>query len=1114
MKRLASVAVLLAVSALTGVAGAQSDVAPSVWVIAPADGTATNGVALEAVVGFRALGNVTQIVLEANGSEVARRANPPQRKEGEERFTVDLSRRAEGPLVLRAFAWQGAEPAGLRGESAPVTLTLDRTPPRLELVRPAEGSFFTRPGVQIEGSASDERSGLAGVTCNGQPATLSGSGFACALTLAEGPNQILVRAADRAGNTGERTLTLDYFPGGLAGAPAAPALGAVRDVASDAAYVRAGELSGSLVRTQVDLAFRTDATVAEVNLLLRRIGGRIVSQREGVLIAVVRIPDPGSVEALNRLLAELASDPVVRIASRALLPDPAELPAIINATDNADLALVRHQLAVRAHAAWNARAALTAATVPTLVVGDGFGAGPPGDFFDVTESAADFFSGAPERHGYHVLGIATGTFAEVGGNAAADKVTGIFPGTIPLSATDLQLGLAGATLDDRMLEQIENAPGNAVLNTSLQFSCETPAEAAANCTAATANDNGLLWVERVRGTDAAYSLEGKFLNATAAGNIGPGVGALGAALSSERAAAAVRPLFDASEAVVPNLTNTLVVENFTATSTQPFGPGCLSSSSEAGGTIGAIGDSVYSFAGPSTTATLSGTSMATPQVAGLAAYVWALRPGLSPAELLALLRRTAKATPGCGNGLVIDAYAALLAADEGNPARPARRAVLDAADAAGQPGRNGAFDDFDLALHTEELEDRGGAIDYSRYDLNGDGATGQPPGPALPAGSARFDLDLDGTYGLATQTVEGLPVRFDETAPSDLKVLCHSAYSPLYSGDAQARTALLGLDRCLRLDLETQFPTTVDAGQDNLLTVRLTDLDLPDPANAADNLPQQGVRIELNPSGGTVDQFSGLTNADGVFQTNARLFTGQSELAIEIVARAGDGGPELARKTVTAGAAEPVGPIGVTVTPTSATTGPGETVQFTATVEGSSNGVTWSSSAGSITDTGLFSPPAVDVPLSVTVTARSRDDLTKSASASIEVIAESAWIGRWVGTVTSLVFGEMRTESTIVVIRKINPLLRVSNLELGTRSGRFIMFPGLALLPDGVTRLPDSTTSATSKINGLPSALANCFASDVCRVDGTRRGDALSLTLVPLVPGPRREEYSLVRAVG
>ena len=96
MKRLASAAVLLVLSALTGVAGAETDVAPSVWVVAPANGTATNGAALEAVVGFRALGNVTQIGLEANGSEVARRANPPQRKTGEERFTVDLSGLAEG----------------------------------------------------------------------------------------------------------------------------------------------------------------------------------------------------------------------------------------------------------------------------------------------------------------------------------------------------------------------------------------------------------------------------------------------------------------------------------------------------------------------------------------------------------------------------------------------------------------------------------------------------------------------------------------------------------------------------------------------------------------------------------------------------------------------------------------------------------------------------------------------------------------------------------------------------------------------------------------------------------------------------------------------------------
>ncbi len=335
-----------------------------------------------------------------------------------------------------------------------------------------------------------------------------------------------------------------------------------------------------------------------------------------------------------------------------------------------------------------------------------------------------------------------------------------------------------------------------------------------------------------------------------------------------------------------------------ASSDEPHEPHCISPSSEQGGTIAAIGTDVFSFTGPTNTGVKSGTSMATPQVAGLAAYVWALRPNLSPAEAVLLLRRTAQVYPGCGNGLVIDAYAAVLATDEGDPTQPARSAVLDVADGGGNEGRNGAFDERDLDLFLTHIDAPGlSPLDYGRYDLNGDGFTGFS---GMPGGSSRIDLDLDGEYGLASADVEGLPVRFDEEVPSDLKALCYIAYSPLYTGDAAARRDRLGLTRCVDLDLEALFPATVEPEVRNLLSVRVSDLDLADAMGEA--LGQAGMRIELNPSGGAVDQFSGTTNADGVFQTNARLFADQPELTIEVIARVGENGTELGRTTIRAAA--------------------------------------------------------------------------------------------------------------------------------------------------------------------------------------------------------------------
>ena len=256
--------------------------------------------------------------------------------------------------------------------------------------------------------------------------------------------------------------------------------------------------------------------------------------------------------------------------------------------------------------------------------------------------------------------------------------------------------------------------------------------------------------------------------------------------------------------------------------------------------------------------------------------------------------------------MVIDAYAALLAADEGNPARPVRHAILDVTDQSeselGAP--DGVFDEHDLALFITKLEaPDSGQIDYGRYDLNGDGRTGFSGAAALTE-RARVDLDLDGAYGLATLDVEGLPLRFDEKTSSDLRILCHAAYSPVYDGtDESTRREQLGLGRCLDLFLEILFPATVEPGVSNLLSVRAFDPELSDPANPTQSLGQAGVRIELDVTGGAVDDFFGTTNTDGIFQTNARLFDGQPELIIEVVARAGENGPELARTTVRAEAA-------------------------------------------------------------------------------------------------------------------------------------------------------------------------------------------------------------------
>jgi hypothetical protein len=576
------------------------------------------------------------------------------------------------------------------------------------------------------------------------------------------------------------------------------------------------------------------------------------------------------------------------------LPPPDELPTHI-AFGTSATAFVRSQAAVRAPAAWSARDALGGRLRPTLVLADYFGDGVPG---------AD--NARTSDHGYMVLGITSGTFDAVGsGTVASEAVTGMFPATLPVRVADIHAGLAGAVLHDRMLELVEGAPRQVVMNTSLGgWPCATLQDAAQYCTVGYATQQALVWIEKVRGTDpsgGSVSLEGRFLHATSAGNVDSAPGPLGAHVNSEWSAAAqITPLVDPNTgAGVPNLTNTLVVENFTATTTEPFRPVCLAASAEAGGTIAGVGAPVHSFDSPSAARTFAdgGASAATPQVAALAAYVWTLRPSLTPQQLGGLLERNARPAVSCATSTgVIDAYAALLAADVGNAARPVRLAVLDAADSAGDPGADGRFDGNDLDELLRLFTERNGQIDYGRGDLNGDGVTRNEPGVQR---REPVDLDADETPEVVVQDLEGLPVRFDERALTDENVLCYFAYSPLWLGPLDLRAEKLGLGNCVDLELDHTFPQEVRAGESNTLTVTASSLAIV--GQDGQPLGQEDVFLELDPSNGTtLGADSGTTNADGVFTTTATLAEGHQSLTIEVKAFDREGGVELASGTVTA----------------------------------------------------------------------------------------------------------------------------------------------------------------------------------------------------------------------
>jgi hypothetical protein len=240
------------------------------------------------------------------------------------------------------------------------------------------------------------------------------------------------------------------------------------------------------------------------------------------------------------------------------------------------------------------------------------------------------------------------------------------------------------------------------------------------------------------------------------------------------------------------LTNGLVVENRTTT----IGPtgipmiGALSSTSTIQGNIAAVGTNVFSFLGPESrlpksTGVLSGTSMAAPQVAGLAGSMLAIRPSLSAQDIVSKVIQ-ARFIEDNSPTPAIDAYAAVLSLDASLADAPARSALLMPSSA--QVSAGGTFGTSEAREFLKAYfpaiyggSSPAGQLEFSHFDLNGDGYTG---------GASKKPFDLKFALGNEMFIAEklaaypnGRVVSLDESNVTDFEVLCYYIYSPLFSGD-------------------------------------------------------------------------------------------------------------------------------------------------------------------------------------------------------------------------------------------------------------------------------------------------------------------------------------------
>lgn len=545
-----------------------------------------------------------------------------------------------------------------------------------------------------------------------------------------------------------------------------------------------------IIRTEIEVIISSGATTGELNELLEKYDAKIVDMSEGKDFLILQVPDPGNNDALFNLIERIEDEEIVQYALESAVIEKInlenseqKLKVPGHLADN-KLYKIRNHLSIRSHAAWNLQSLIkNSSKRPWLVVVDWFGDGAPGVGFNVDVEEGDFENKDPDSHGYWVLGIFSGNHVYQSSlSDNANDVTGLYPEQLKVSVQDMT-SERFTTYNRRMnriIKQIKDIlssdpNANIILNTSWGSPSRNNESLAYN------------WIGKVRGNSEAENLEDNFIHFTAAGNYKTKYGRYTAKNNSPFSFAALEsPEFFGFKR--DKLSNIFVVENRVPNISEmgilrPT-PGCAHDESIMGGNLSAIGSSVYSFENSlDGTLTETGTSASAPQAASVAALVWAIDPSLTVNEVKDIIIKTSNALPitstdyfSCNSVVpqpVVDAYAAMLAAG----GDIARTTLLDI-------NEDGSFDEGDIEVFLNEFEEKGGELDYSRYDLNGSGQTGGNS-------KEQFDLNGDIQFGTASQTIEGNEIEFSEDELTDNEILCYYSYSNLYDGDEQSRNELL-----------------------------------------------------------------------------------------------------------------------------------------------------------------------------------------------------------------------------------------------------------------------------------------------------------------------------------
>jgi hypothetical protein len=518
----------------------------------------------------------------------------------------------------------------------------------------------------------------------------------------------------------------------------------------------------------VKAAINPNATVAQVNAALSATGVRLAFSINGSSAVTLQVPNTENLAALHAICDALLASNAFVIATPSYIPDTKVL---FGGTDPT-LALTPtgpyfHHVASRVVQAWNTRNAekLQIDGVELILV--------------------DRTSPTPKGviHAAAVAGVWAQPFT------APDNVSGVLQlnrgidHLIDLDATktvvEAKMSVDEYTISKLIAIFTAQPSKKYVINFSLGY--EEPRTVSAEDLKSDA-----IWWRLVTRTafGASFQYEKQVLQVSSAGNETRLDAKLG---SIYNAAAKLGPLTDQLRNTYLPLANALIVENRTASfaaNSLPQ-PSCLAADSNIGGDISAVGTSILTFITPTSINRLSGTSLSSPQVAGLASWMLAVRPALSISDLRARILNTSRTDP-CAAAPMMDAFAALLSLDIGPSDAPVRLAMLQPTKTVPKATFNMEDTREFLKVFYPEHYAPGQSVpvqpDLSRFDLNGDGYTGDR------TRRAPFDLKFNGSsaqfiptsisfYEFPLNTpITGL----HENAVTDFEVLCYYVNSPLF----------------------------------------------------------------------------------------------------------------------------------------------------------------------------------------------------------------------------------------------------------------------------------------------------------------------------------------------